>query len=69
MVGLLQEMAMYELRCKDVGFDCPGVVHGATKEEVLRQAAEHAATVHDTQVTPELATKVSALIRERGSGE
>jgi len=55
---------MFELRCKDVGFDCPGVVRGATKEEVLKQAAEHAARVHNTQVTPELAARVSALIRQ-----
>lgn len=57
---------MYELRCKDVGFDCPGVVRGATKEEVLRQAAAHASEVHKVQVTPELAEKVSSLIQEKG---
>ncbi len=56
---------MYELRCRDVGFDCPGVVHGATKEDVLKQAAEHAADVHSTQVTPALAEKVSAHIHRR----
>lgn len=57
---------MYELRCKDVGFDCPAVVRGATKEEVLTQAAAHASQMHNTQVTPELAAKVSSLIREQG---
>jgi predicted small metal-binding protein len=57
---------MFELRCKDVGFDCPGVVRGATKEDVLKQAAEHAAEVHNTQVTPELAAKVATLIRQEG---
>lgn len=56
---------MYELRCRDVGFDCPGVVRGATKEDVLQQAAEHAAEVHSTQVTPALAEKVFALMRRR----
>ena len=59
---------MFELHCKDVGFDCPGVVWGATKEEVLKQAAAHAAEAHGTQVTPELAAKVSALIRDQGTG-
>jgi predicted small metal-binding protein len=59
---------MFELHCKDVGFDCPGVVRGATKEDVLKQAAEHAAQAHGTQVTPELAAKVSALIRDQGAG-
>lgn len=56
---------MYELRCKDVGFECAGVVRGATKEEVLKQAAAHAREVHNVQVTPELAAKVSSLIREQ----
>ena len=56
---------MYELRCKDVGFDCAGVVTGPTKEDVLRQAAAHARDVHKTEVTPELAKKVSGLIREK----
>ena len=55
---------MFELRCKDVGFDCPGVVRGATKNEVLTQAAAHAAEAHDTVVTPAMAEKVSALIHE-----
>ena len=40
---------MFELHCKDVGFDCPGVVRGATKEEVLKQAAAHAAEAHGTK--------------------
>lgn len=60
---------MYELRCRDVGFDCPGVVHGATKEEVLKHAAEHASAVHQVQVTPALAAKVSELIRLQPNGQ
>lgn len=55
---------MYELRCKDAGFDCAGVVRGATRAAVLQQAAEHAAQVHQTEITPELAGQVSGLIRE-----
>lgn len=55
---------MYELRCRDVGFDCAGVVRGATKDAVLQQAAAHAAQVHQTEITPSLAAKVSVLIRE-----
>lgn len=57
---------MFQLRCKDVGFDCAGVVRAETKDEVLRQAAEHAAKVHDTQITPEMAAQVATLIREEG---
>ena len=37
---------MKELRCKDVGFDCTGVMRGNTDEEVLRQAAEHTQKEH-----------------------
>lgn len=37
---------MKELRCREVGFDCEGVVRAETEEAVLRQAAEHAKTVH-----------------------
>ena len=58
---------MYELRCRDVGFDCSGVVRGATVEAVLKQAASHAGEVHGTQVTPELAEAVRKLIREQRS--
>ena len=55
---------MYELRCKDVGFDCPGVVQGATPQEVLKHAAAHAAEAHRTTVTPEMVTQIVPLIRE-----
>jgi predicted small metal-binding protein len=59
---------MYELHCRDVGFDCSGVVRGATKEDVLKQAAAHAVAAHGTEVTPDMATKVVGLIREQGMG-
>ena len=55
---------MFELKCKDVGFDCQAVVRASTKQEVLKQAAEHAAEVHHTRITPEMAGKVTALIQE-----
>lgn len=37
---------MKELRCREVGFDCEGVIRAQTEEEVLRQAAEHARNEH-----------------------
>ena len=55
---------MFELRCKDAGFDCVGVVRGATKKDVLMEAAAHAKKEHDAQVTPEMAAKLETLIRE-----
>jgi predicted small metal-binding protein len=55
---------MFELRCRDVGFDCPGVVQGATRDEVLQQAAAHARAAHQTEITPAMAAQVATLIRE-----
>lgn len=65
---MLRGTLMFELRCKDVGFDCPGVVRGATRDAVLQQAAAHAAEVHAVAVTPALAEAVMAAMRE-GKGD
>ena len=57
------------LRCKDVGFECEGVIHADTEEEVLQQAAAHAQTVHNvTELTEEIVEKVRAAIRDEHSG-
>lgn len=63
---------MFELRCKDVGFECPGIITGTTRAEVLEQAGAHADAVHDVQVTPAMADQLMALIlsaRGAGGGE
>lgn len=53
------------LHCRDVGFDCEAVVKAETEEEVLRQAAEHAQSVHGlTEITDEVVQKVRAAIHE-----
>jgi predicted small metal-binding protein len=53
------------VHCRDVGFDCEGVVRAETEEEALRQVAEHARTVHGMQeVTPEVAAKVKSVMRD-----
>lgn len=38
---------------KDIGVDCEGVIRGETEQEVLRQAAEHAKTMHNLEEMPE----------------
>jgi predicted small metal-binding protein len=43
---------------------CTHVVRGATEEEVLKNAAEHAKQHGIREVTPELMTKVKAAIRD-----
>lgn len=53
------------LQCKDVGFQCDGVVRAETEEQVLQMAAEHARTVHGiTNLTEEVVEKVRSAIRE-----
>jgi predicted small metal-binding protein len=52
------------LRCGELMAGCPHVVRGETEEEVLRQAAKHAAEAHDIkEVTPDLVAKVKGKIR------
>ena len=53
------------LRCRDVGVDCDFVASGATVEEVIEKAKEHACTDHGfVGIPPELAEKVKAAIRD-----
>ena len=53
------------VRCRDVGFDCEGVVRAETEEEALNQVAAHAKTVHNLEtVTEEVVAKVLAVMRD-----
>lgn len=53
------------IRCRDVGFDCNGVIKAKTEEEALKLAAEHAKTVHGLKkVTPEVVDKIKSVMRE-----
>jgi predicted small metal-binding protein len=53
------------VRCRDVGFDCEGVVRADTEEEVLAQVAAHAKEVHNIEtVTPEIVEKVRSVMYE-----
>lgn len=55
----------YIVHCRDVGYDCDGVVQAETQEELLQQVAAHAQSVHGLQeVTPEVVEKVKSVIRE-----
>lgn len=56
---------MKVLRCRDVGFDCDSVMRAETEEAILRQAAEHARTVHDlSQVSEEAIEDIRAAIHD-----
>jgi predicted small metal-binding protein len=53
------------LKCRDVGVDCDFVARGATVEEVLEKAKEHAGKDHGfADIPPELVDKVKAAIRD-----
>ncbi|MFQ5865818.1 MAG: DUF1059 domain-containing protein [bacterium] len=53
------------LRCRDVGFDCDGVVRAETEEEVLKMAAEHAQSVHNLkELSDAVVQKVKEAIRD-----
>ena len=53
------------IRCRDVGFDCDGVIKAKTEDEALKLAAEHAMKVHGVkEITPEIVKKVKSVIRE-----
>ncbi|MEZ5652515.1 MAG: DUF1059 domain-containing protein [Burkholderiaceae bacterium] len=56
-------MSQYTLKCRDVGFDCDGVVRADTPQAVLAQAAEHARSVHKVEISPQQAVEVEKLIR------
>jgi len=53
------------VRCRDVGFDCDGVVRAETEEEALKQVAAHARAVHKLEkVPPEVVEKVRQVMRD-----
>jgi predicted small metal-binding protein len=53
------------VRCRDVGFDCEGVIRAETEEEALAKAAEHAQSAHGlTEVTDEVVAAVRAAMRD-----
>ncbi|MFQ5856412.1 MAG: DUF1059 domain-containing protein [Anaerolineae bacterium] len=59
-----KEQKMKVLRCRDAGFDCDHEIRAESEEEILQQAAEHARTAHNVEVTPEMAEQVKGLIRD-----
>jgi len=63
----IKEKKMKLLRCRDAGFDCDYEVRAENEEDLLQQAAEHATTVHNAEVTPELVEQVKSLIQEEAN--
>lgn len=54
------------IHCKDLGFDCEGVVRANSDQEVMKLAAEHAKSAHGvTELTNEMVEKVKSVIRDK----
>ena len=53
------------IRCRDVGFDCEGIIRAASTEEAVARAAAHAQSVHSlTEMSDEVIAKVRAAVRD-----
>ena len=56
---------MKSLKCRDAGFDCDAVIRAETEAEVMRQAAEHAKTVHNlSEISEQAVVKIRSLISD-----
>jgi predicted small metal-binding protein len=56
------------LRCSDLMPGCDYVAKGESEQDVLRQAAEHARTVHNiNEITPERANQVQSAIHDEAA--
>jgi len=56
---------MKELTCRDIGVDCDVKFQGSNEEEIMTQAAEHAAKEHNLPtIPPHIDTKCRAAIKE-----
>ncbi len=54
------------MKCGDVMPGCNTVIEGEDVQEVLSKAAKHAANDHGVkEITPEIARKVEAAIRDK----
>lgn len=53
------------IHCRDVGFDCNGVIKAPSETEALALAAEHAKSVHNVKdITPEIVQKIKSVMRD-----
>ncbi len=52
------------IHCRDVGFDCDGIIRAKSEEEALKLAADHANSAHGVkEVTAEIVEKIRSVMR------
>jgi predicted small metal-binding protein len=62
--SLHRRKVMKELRCREVGFDCEGVIRADAEDELLRQAADHARAEHGvTELDEDTIRQIRSKIR------
>ncbi len=60
---------MKQLSCKDIGVDCDVVFTAETDEEIMAQAAAHAASEHNLPaIPPDIDQKCRAAIKDVPGG-
>ena len=56
------------IRCRDIGYDCDGILHAYNEEELLSKVAAHAREQHDLRwVTRDVVEKLRFVMREEGA--
>jgi predicted small metal-binding protein len=58
---------MKDFHCRDAGMNCDYVAKGSTKEEVLKDAGNHAQQAHNMKLSPEMSQRVEGLIHDENS--
>lgn len=56
-------MAVYELKCADLGMECKFELRDESREELLRLGGIHAKETHGKEMTPELAEAVEKVVK------
>ena len=53
------------IHCRDLGFNCDGIIRAQSEKEALELATDHAQKAHGLgEVTPEVEAKLKSVIRE-----
>ena len=56
---------MQGVRCRDVGFECDGLVRAETEQDVWVQVAAHAQAAHNAgMISEEMVDQVRTVMRE-----
>ena len=53
------------IRCRDIGYDCDGILHAYNEEELLSKVAAHALEQHGLRrVTPDVIEKLRFVMQD-----